>query len=143
MATRYIFASEIQEALNTADKELALPKGCRLSPQAADMIREYKLRVTYVDPEDQEADLTDSPDAPHSVLPNPAAKTAAETVAETVAETAKVFQGEEIDEAQIEAIAQRVLARLADAKGEAPPPLPLLCPRRKRPRLPRRRPMTI
>lgn len=121
MATRYIFASEIQEALNTADKELTLPKGCRLSPQAADMIREYKLRVTYVDPEENQADLTDPPDAPHSVLPDPAAKTAEETVAETVAEAAKVFQGEEIDEAQIEAIAQRVLARLADAKGEAPP----------------------
>ena len=47
-STRYIFASEIRQALERGDKEVTLPAGSRLSPQAADHgPGAYNLRVTF------------------------------------------------------------------------------------------------
>ena len=120
MTTRFIFASEIQAALTKGDREVTLPKGSRLSPQAADMIREYNLKVTWVEPGEQAAPAGGRPVGPHSVLPKPAAP---KTAPEAAPAAAPAGDGE-VDEAQIEEIARRVLARLAEAKGEAPHPAP-------------------
>ena len=106
MPPRYIFAIDIQEALLSEDKVLKIPRDSRLSPQAADLVREYNLRVVYEDQEDQ------ARETPSPAPPAPREQAVMGFVAK---------ENDRLDEAQVEEIVERILARLAQAKGEEPP----------------------
>ncbi len=124
MTTRYIFASEIRQALDRGDKELTLPAGSRLSPQAADLVREHDLRVTFEEGPAQGPNSSwpqggrNQAQAPGQGLGRGQGQGQAAPEAQ---EPAAAGDDEPVSEEQVEAIVQRVLARLAEARGEEPP----------------------
>lgn len=116
MSGKHIFAKEIRDRLDRGELRLELPTGSRLSPQAADLVRDYGAEVVFVDPAPAQAEPEDPSTAGTDV---PAAPTAAaeppveSAVSQAVAQTAD--QG--LTEDEIEEILERVLARLEAAKG--------------------------
>ncbi len=52
MATVFIFAEQINSLVRSGKKELILLEGARISPAAADLIKEHQIKVTVVLPEE-------------------------------------------------------------------------------------------
>jgi len=126
MTTRYIFASEIRQALDRGDKELTLPAGSRLSPQAVDLVREHDLRVTFEEGPAQGPSST-WPGGGRNQAQAPGQGQGRRQAAPEAQEPASdgnedpAGDNEPVSDDQVEAIVQRVLARLAEARGEEPP----------------------
>ena len=122
MSTPYIFASEIRQALDRGDTTVTLPAGARLSPQAADLVREQNLRVVY----EEGAATGPSSSWPgrgrnQASAPGQGANRQSPPPSSEPAAAPQPAVEQPVSEEEVEAIVQRVLARLAEAKGEQPP----------------------
>lgn len=107
MAGKHIFAKDIRAQLETGQTRLELPTGSKLSPQAADLIKEYGAQVVFVDPKAEKP-------APPAVKAEPEKAAVQQAVVQAGSEGG-------ISEEQVEMILNRVLAKLAQAKGEPIP----------------------
>jgi bacterioferritin-associated ferredoxin len=120
MAPVFIFAEHIRKALKTGKKEIEIPEGARISAAAYDLIRDHKLRLTYVKTaktanETQGAeDKTESTDAAenHTVVEQPASESPKKDSAREVAS--------DIADDVLEDIVDRVIVRFKELKGLKP-----------------------
>lgn len=111
MAGKHIFAKDIRSQLETGQTRLELPTGSKLSPQAADMIKDYGAEVVFVDP-----NATPPPPAKAAPAAPPAPEQ--EAVRQAVEQSGPAGR---ISEDQVEEILNRVLAKLAEAKDRPAP----------------------
>ncbi len=121
---KHIFANDIRARLEQGEKRIGLEKGQRLSPSAADLIREYGAEVVYTDtsaqppaPGARSEPASEADRAPRGGKPVPA-KDEAPVLRETIQEAA----GTALRDGDVEKILERVLARLAQVKGAAGEP---------------------
>lgn len=103
MANGYIFARDIQRALDQGQSQIELPEGSRLSPAARDLIRDYGVEVVYRPAEP----------APPAAEAEPSEKPAAPAAEE------KAPAAVELSQEDLERIAAQVLERLR-ARRAAP-----------------------
>ncbi len=117
MTGRYIFANDIRPVLESGRLEVELAPGSRLSPSAADLIRDYGARVVYVDPARAPQEAAPAKPAP-SKAPPAEVKPKASPEDSALRETLSGDLPGEASPEDVEKILERVLARLAQAKGE-------------------------
>ena len=127
MGNSYIFAGEIRRLLEAGQLTIELAPGSKLSPSAADLIRDYGARVVFADPAAQaekKAEAVAPPKAPPAPPPEaPPVEVKKEALAaakaparEIRAEVVREASGP-IAEADVEEILRRVMARLEQATG--------------------------
>ena len=72
MGNSYIFAGEIRRLLEAGQLTIELAPGSKLSPSAADLIRDYGARVVFADPAapaEKKAEAAAPPQAPAPKAP--------------------------------------------------------------------------
>ena len=120
---RHIFAKDIRPQLESGERRIAVPPGSRLSPAAADLIRDYGADVVFSDERPPAlAPATASGARPTTTsaptpIPRPASGDSTHLV-----DAVKSAAGSEVSDADVEKILERVVARLAEAKGEQAKP---------------------
>ena len=118
MTGKYIFANDIRPVLESGKLEVELSPGSRLSPSAADLIRDYGARVVYIDPDAKPKQAAPPEPAPEEKAPAQAKPKADEDNSNLRRTIAANLDGEASPE-DVEKILERVMARLGRAKGQA------------------------
>ena len=119
MANRYVFGPDLRPLLEQGRKRIELPQGTRLSPSAAELVRDFGAEVVFIDPAKSEAA---KPKEPARAEPKPEEPKQEEPpAAEPVGEGTGPREGR-VSEAEIEEILERVLRRLDQARGRAGEP---------------------
>ncbi|HSH69997.1 MAG TPA: (2Fe-2S)-binding protein [Deferrisomatales bacterium] len=110
---RHMFANDIRPALESGERRITVPSGARLSPAAADLIKDYGAEVVF---SDERAPVAAARSAALTA-PKPQAKPAS-TENSRLVEVVKSAAGAKASDADVEKILERVVARLAETKGE-------------------------
>ena len=128
MAIVYVFAENIRDLVLEGKTEITVPEDARISAAAWDLIKDKQVQVNYVEPdpdsqpketadEDTEAAVVESvSDKPTVPEKQEESNNAGGTIAEIRAQVAKAIS--EIDEADVELIIEKVMARLEQTKKE-------------------------
>jgi bacterioferritin-associated ferredoxin len=122
MAPVFIFAEQVRKILQSGEQEIEIPQGARISAAAQELIKDNQLRIKSVPLEGEKA--TDEPEAESNPVevPSPDSKEVIEmTVSEEVRETLPAEAADEISEAALEDIVERVIARFKQVRGLKPP----------------------
>jgi bacterioferritin-associated ferredoxin len=124
MASVFVFADHVKKVLDSGKKELEIPEGARISAAAYDIIRDNKIRITYVPAEVSSDDpkLPEAGEAPAALERSPDADGPSEPD-DDPSETIRDAAGE-IPEDVLEEIVDRVIKRfkrLQGSKAEASP----------------------
>jgi bacterioferritin-associated ferredoxin len=108
----FIFVKDIENALKKGRTEIELPEGARVSSAALDLIKERRLKINYVSPENQSADESSAESD----------ENAASTLSETsdAKETPEPEKGKVVSEEEVEEIARRVIERFRQVKKSEP-----------------------
>ena len=121
MAPMFIFAKQIQKEIRSGSKVIELPQGARLSAAAADLIRDHKVDIRYLDPEAPVAEATPEPSAvaDEQAPAETKAADAESSVAATATETSAATEAEpeRSEEDLIEEIVNRVIDRFNRIQG--------------------------
>jgi len=121
MAPVFIFAEQVRKILQSGEKEIEIPHGARISAAAQELIKDNQLRIKTVSadavttagvPEDKLQPTEAQPAVPKEVQDEPADKKV------RVEPPAK--PSDEISEAALEDIVERVIARFKEVKGLKP-----------------------
>jgi len=121
MAPVFIFAEQVRKVLQSGEKEIEIPQGTRISAAAQELIKDNRLRIKTV-PTDA---LTPADESAGKVKP-PEAQPADPKKVQDEAEGEKVRGGppaktsDEISEAALEDIVERVIARFNEVRGLKP-----------------------
>ena len=116
MPDKYIFAKNIRPALESGELNIELPPGAKLSPAAADLIRDYGARVVFSDPADKAGEAPAAGPKEVQAAPADEGPEAGSGVA-ALRETVREELSETVSEEDVEKILERVMARLSQAKG--------------------------
>jgi bacterioferritin-associated ferredoxin len=108
----FVFVKDVEAILREGKQEIPVPEGAKISPAALDLIQERGLRVVRTGASEP--------------LPGPAAaEPAAESPEPPPQEPEPTGQrGDAVSEEELEAIVDRVLARLRQVKGQPAPSAP-------------------
>jgi bacterioferritin-associated ferredoxin len=118
MAPVFLFAEQIRKILQSGEKEIEIPPGARISAAAQELIKDNKLRIKTVpagtlqttdEPKDKLQPTEAQPAVPKEVQDEAADK---KVRVDPPAEAA-----EEISDAAIEDIVERVIARFKEVRG--------------------------
>jgi bacterioferritin-associated ferredoxin len=116
MAPVFIFAKDVQDVIRAGKGTIEIPEGARISAAALDLIRDNKLKITYLPftsarPEGVSSEATRETRTVEE--PKPREDIVVGTTASTPAVAAEEVSAEEVD-----AIVSRVIARLQQIKGD-------------------------
>jgi len=120
MTSVFIFSDHVKKVLESGKKEIEIPEGARISAAAYDIIRDNKIRVTYV------ATGTLAVDTEIDIAENkPAGEEESQAIQdnldseESKSETPR-GDAAEISDAVLDEIVERVIERFKQAKGIKP-----------------------
>ena len=121
MAPVFIFAEQVRKMLQSGAKEIEIPEGARISAAAQELIKDNRLRLKTI--AEKTAAPADKP--PENVEPAEIQPVESEEALSDAADNASdsdppTGTAEEISEAVIEDIVERVIARFNKAKGLKP-----------------------
>jgi bacterioferritin-associated ferredoxin len=128
MAVVYIFAEHIRDLVLAGKTVITVPEDARISAAAWDLIKDKQVEVKYAAPEpdpvpeeppadEKKAAAVQSGPSESSASEKPSKRDVPDgTIADIRAQVAKAIS--EIDEADIEIIIEKVLARLEQVRGE-------------------------
>jgi bacterioferritin-associated ferredoxin len=121
MAPVFIFAEQVRKVLQSGEKEIEIPPGARISAAAQELIKDNQLRIKTVP-----ADALTTSDEPAGKF-NPAETQPAdpkevqdEAAGEKVGVDPPTKAADEISEAALEDIVERVIARFKEVRGLQP-----------------------
>ena len=113
----FIFANHVKQILESGKKEIEIPEGSRISAAAYDIIRDNKIRITYVAAETLAAD-TEMDDAEvKSSGEQESLANQDQPDSEESKSTKPRHDAAPISETEIEEIVERVIERFKQAKG--------------------------
>ncbi len=121
MAPVFIFAEQVRKILQSGEKEIEIPQGARISAAAQELIKDNRLRIKTVP-----ADALTTADEPVGKVKPPepqpaeAQKVQDETEGEKVRVDPPAKTSDEISEAALEDIVERVIARFNEVRGLKP-----------------------
>ncbi len=121
MAPVFIFAEQVRKILQSGEKEIEIPQGARISAAAQELIKDNRLRIKTVP-----ADALMSADKPADKIVPAEAQTIDPTKVQDEADGEKVRvdlpaeTADEISDAALEDIVERVIARFNAVKGLKP-----------------------
>jgi bacterioferritin-associated ferredoxin len=113
---RHVFAKDIRAKLEKGERRIAVPPGTRLSPSAADLIREYEAELVFAANPATPAPTSPEGKKPPALAPVRAVQPPAADRG-ALAEVVRGAAGVAVSEEDVERILERVVARLAEAKG--------------------------
>ena len=122
MTTVFVFGSDIEAILRQDKREIEIPEGARISSAAQDLIKDNRVKVTYVAGRSSErggelhrekAPELEDPDNNEEQIDNDSQGPVEER-------SVQVGSGIEISEEEIEEITKRVIARFRQIKGTDP-----------------------
>ena len=122
MTTDFVFGSDIEAILRQDKREIEIPEGARISSAAQDLIKDNRIKVTYIagrsnerggEPPREKAPKVEGPDKneEQSYIDSPG------PVEER---SVQARSGIEISEEELEEITKRVIARFRQIKGTKP-----------------------
>jgi bacterioferritin-associated ferredoxin len=116
MAPVFIFAEQVRKILQSGEKEIEVPQGTRISAAAQELIKDNRLRIRTV-PADA---LTTADESAGKAKPPEAQKVQDEAEGEKVRVDPPAKTSDEISEAALEDIVERVIARFNEVRGLKP-----------------------
>ncbi len=116
MAPVFIFAKQVRKILQSGEKEIEVPQGARISAAAQELIKDNRLRIKTV-PADA---LTTADESAGKAKPPEAQKVQDEAEGEKVRVDPPAKTSDEISEAALEDIVERVIARFNEVRGLKP-----------------------
>lgn len=122
MSPVFIFTKTIADQIRAGQKKIEVPEGARISSAAMDLIRDNKVEIVYVGPENKPPQERPSePEAVDETVPSETEEIQDEPSETTVIrETVKESLSEVSDE-DVEEIVNRVIVRFRELKGEVAP----------------------
>jgi bacterioferritin-associated ferredoxin len=123
MAPVFIFAKQVEDVIREGKGTIEIPEGTRISAAALDLIRDNKLKITHVpfgSSRPQGISSKATPEASTAEDRKPQEDVVAGTTAPAPAVATEAVSAEEVD-----AIVNRVIARLRQIKGEGDVPVQL------------------
>ena len=121
MAPVFIFAEQVRKILQSGEKEIEIPHGARISAAAQELIKDNQLRIKSV-PLDT-VTTADEPAAkakPTAVQPADPKEVQGEAAGKKTRVAPPAKAAEEISEAALEDIVERVIARFKEVRGLKP-----------------------
>ena len=121
MAPVFIFAEQVRKVLQSGEKEIEIPHGARISAAARELIKDNQLRIKTVP-----ADAVTTADEPAGKVKAVEAQPACPEEVQDEAANEKVRVDppakttDEISEAALEDIVERVIARFKEVRGLKP-----------------------
>ncbi len=121
MAPVFIFAEQVKEVLQSGGKEIEVPHGARISAAAQELIKDNQLRIKTV-PADAVTTADEAVDKVKPVEAQPAdpKEVQDEAAGEEVRGDLPTKAADEISEAALEDIVERVIARFKEVRGLKP-----------------------
>lgn len=119
MARVFIFAQQVKQIIGGGNKEIEVPEGAILSSAAADLIKEHQLRIKTTPP-----GAASSTAATHPVKKSAGKKAKAHRSTRPISSTGSAkndapdISGDQFSEEAIEALANRVVERIKQLKGQ-------------------------
>jgi bacterioferritin-associated ferredoxin len=121
MTRMFIFAQQVKQIIADGDKEIEIPEGAVISAAAADLIKEHKLRIKTTPPG---AETPTAMRQTRKKLPDNKAVAQQTALKAPTAQSHKSNSakrsGKQISEEALEAIANRVVERILELKGQKP-----------------------
>ncbi len=122
MTSVFIFSDQVKKVLESGKREIEIPEGARISAAAYDVIRDNKIRISYVAPESEtlaaDTETDEAEDKPAGEEESRAIQDKLDSE-ECKSETPR-GDAAEISEAVLEEIIERVIERFKQAKGFTP-----------------------
>jgi bacterioferritin-associated ferredoxin len=118
MAPVFIFARDVEDVIREGKGIIAIPAGTRVSAAALDLIRDNKLEISYVPAESARPEEIPS-ETSAAEEPGPCEDTVDDTTA-----SAPAVPTEGVSAAEVDAIVNRVIARLQQIKGDGDASIP-------------------
>lgn len=121
MSRQFVFAQQVKQIIADGDKEIEIPEGAVVSAAAADLIKEHQLRIKTTPPGAETSTAmrqTGKKSAGNKTVVQQTAPNA--PAAESPKSNSPKRSGEQISEEALEAIANRVVARILQLKGQKP-----------------------
>ncbi len=121
MAPVFVFAEQVRKVLQSGEKDIEIPHGARISAAARELIKDNQLRIKTVS-----ADAVTTPDEPADKVKAAEAQPAGpekvqdEAANEKVRVDPQAKTTDEISEAALEDIVERVIARFKEVRGLKP-----------------------
>jgi len=116
MAPVFIFARDVEDVIREGKGTIEIPKGARISAAAFDLIRDNKLKITYVPLESSDVEAVSS-EAAAETRTGEEPKLREDIFGGTPA-TAPFGATEGVSAGEVDAIVNRVIARLRQLKGD-------------------------
>ncbi len=121
MAPVFIFAEQVRKILQSGEKEIEIPSGARISAAARELIKDHQLRIKTVPPEtvttaEKPAGKIEPPEAQPEdpkIIPD-------DTASREVKVDPPAEATDQISEAALEDIVERVIARFNEIRGLKP-----------------------
>ncbi len=121
MAPVFMFAEQVRSMMRSGKKELDIPEGTRISPAAADLIKEYNIKVKTVAPNKPPVSKISEPNNKSTETARTAIrKKQAKPQAKEINERSTVEISSELSEDELEEIVSRIIERFKQVKGNAP-----------------------
>jgi len=120
MAPVFIFAEHIRNALKTGKKEIEIPEGARISAAAHDIIRDNKLRLTYVKGAKAANETRGSEDKTESTEASKNRTVVDRPASESPKSDSPREVGGDLSDDVLEDIVDRVIVRFKELKGLKP-----------------------
>ncbi len=113
MAPVFIFAKHVEDVIREGKGTIEIPEGARISAVALDLIRDNKLEINYVP---SGSSRPESISSKATLAEGPRSQ-------EAVPATAPAAATEAVSAEEVDAIVNRVIARLRQVKGEGDVPI--------------------
>jgi bacterioferritin-associated ferredoxin len=121
MAPVFIFAEHVRKVLQSGEKEIEIPPGARISAAAQELIKDNRLRIKTVTAEAlTTAHEPAGKNEPAEAQPADPKKVQDEPAGEKVRVDPPAKAADEISEAALEDIVERVIARFKEVRGLKP-----------------------
>ena len=115
----FIFAEQVKKIIAAGKPDIEIPEGARISAAAAELIKDHKLNIKFIAPQNAAATEVPQPeDQPLAGRPAPSR----DAQAKNASEDKPAASGANISDEELEALVNRVIDRFKQLKGIASVP---------------------
>ena len=115
----FIFAEQVKKIIAAGKPDIEIPEGARISAAAAELIKDHKLNIKFIAPQNAAAtEVPESEDQPLASRPAPSR----DAQAKNVSGDKPAISGADISDEELEALVNRVIVRFKQLKGIATVP---------------------
>ena len=113
----FIFAEQVKKIIAAGKPDIEIPEGARISAAAAELIKDHKLNIKFIAPQNAAATEVPQPeDQPLAGRPAPSR----DAQAKNASGDKPAVSGADISDEELEALVNRVIDRFKQLKGIAP-----------------------